>query len=220
MEDSLENENERGHGPPPTLPGFEHVNRYWDPVHVMFAAKILPGEFYFTTANEMIVTVLGSCISACVRDPIAGVGGMNHFMLPSSLHDSHGSWEGGGDKDYSLRYGDFAMKRLINEIMKNGGRRESMEVKIFGGGRILEQMTDVGGRNIDFVREYIRTSGLLLLNEDIGGIYPRKVYYFPGDGKVRVKKLRTLHNNTIIDREIAYRQELERLTAKEGIGQS
>ena len=201
--------------PPATLPGFEDVSRYWDPVHMIFAAKILPGEFYVTREQEMIVTVLGSCISACVRDPETGVGGMNHFMLPVSQNESHGTWGGGEPgKDYTMRYGDFAMKRLINEIIKNGGRRENLEVKIIGGGRILAQMTDVGSRNIDFAHQFIRDTGLRLANEDTGGIYPRKVYYFPQEGKVRVKKLRTLHNNTIIERETEYMHELAVTAAK------
>lgn len=201
---------------PPMLPGFEGINRYWDPAHNMFAAKLLPGEYYVTREQEMIVTVLGSCISACVRDPVAGVGGMNHFMLPASQNESHGTWGGNSDKDYTMRYGDFAMKRLVNEILRNGGRRENLEVKIFGGGRILAQMTDIGGRNIAFAHEYVRTAGLRLANEDTGGIYPRKVYYFPQEGRVRVKKLRTLHNNTIIERETTYLQQIEDTLRKSG----
>lgn len=201
---------------PPMLPGFEGINRYWDPAHNMFAAKLLPGEYYVTREQEMIVTVLGSCISACVRDPVAGVGGMNHFMLPASQNESHGTWGGNSDKDYTMRYGDFAMKRLVNEILRNGGRRENLEVKIFGGGRILAQMTDIGSRNIAFAHEYVRATGLRLANEDTGGIYPRKVYYFPQEGRVRVKKLRTLHNNTIIERETTYLQQIEDTLRKSG----
>jgi chemotaxis protein CheD len=200
--------------PPATLPGFDTISRYWDPIHKIFAAKLLPGEFYVTREQEMIVTVLGSCISACIRDPETGVGGMNHFMLPVSQNESHGTWGGENDKDYTMRYGDFAMKRLVSEILKHGGRRENLEVKIIGGGRILEQMTDVGGRNIDFAHKFVRETGLKLANEDTGGIYPRKVYYFPQDGKVRVKKLRTLHNNTIVERETEYMHELAMTAAK------
>jgi len=106
------------------------------------------------------------------------------------------------------------MKRLINEIIKNGGRHENLEVKIIGGGRILAQMTDVGSRNIEFAHKFISDAGLRLANEDTEGIYPRKVYYFPQEGKVRVKKLRTLHNNTIIERETEYMQDLVETAAK------
>lgn len=82
---------------PRVLPGFEHINRYWDSVHQAAAAKLLPGEYYVTVEDEIIVTVLGSCVSACIRDPIRGIGGMNHFMLPISqqgrgIGGSTGAW--------------------------------------------------------------------------------------------------------------------------------
>jgi len=194
---------------PLALPGFEKINRYWDPMHNMCAAKILPGEYYVTCESEIVVTVLGSCISVCVRDPVAGVGGMNHFMLPVRQHKSVGSWSVDSSQEQAMRYGDSAMKRLLNEILSHGGRRENLEAKIFGGGRIIEQMTDIGASNIDFIHKYVKSIGLRLVNEDTGGIYPRKVYYFLQEGKVRVKKLRTLHNDTIIQREVSYLEQLD-----------
>lgn len=199
----------RGVGPPEALRGFEHINRYWDPVHNVYGAKILPGEFYVTRHDEMIVTVLGSCVSACVRDPVSGIGGMNHFMLPGNGRNAPEGW-GGKSGEPSARYGVYAMERLINEILKNGGFRKHLEVKIVGGGRILAHMTDIGQRNIEFVQEFIRTEGFKLLAADLGDIYPRKVYYFQGSGKMRVKKLRTLHNATIVERENNYQQDLAR----------
>lgn len=190
------------------LPGFEKINRYWDKTQDINAAKILPGEFYVTTHDEVIVTVLGSCVSACVRDRVFNIGGMNHFMLPMSqpdrAHDPASSWS-----STATRYGNYAMEALINEILKNGGRRENLEIKIFGGGRILEKMTNIGQKNIDFVREFIDVEGLALVAEDVGDIYPRKVQYHPMTGKVRMKKLRSLHNNTIVERETRYMDTLE-----------
>jgi chemotaxis protein CheD len=192
---------------PAALAGFERINRYWDPMHAMFAAKLLPGEYYVTREDEGIVTVLGSCVSACIRDPLMKIGGMNHFMLPVNQNDpSSGKW--GGDVDASTRYGSFAMERLINDILKNGGARKNLEIKVFGGGKILAHMTDIGRRNIDFVRRYIVTEGFRIAAEDLGDIYPRKIYYFPVTGKVRQMKLRSLHNNTIVEREAAYQKEL------------
>ncbi len=188
--------------------GFEHVKRYWDKTSNSVAVKILPGEYYVTTSDELVVTVLGSCISACIRDPMAKVGGMNHFMLPSNAGYG-GGWKT-GEVSAATRYGNFAMEHMINEILKQGGQRKNMEVKIFGGGRILTQMTDIGKRNIVFVKDYLRTEGLSLVAHDVGDIYPRKVVYHPLSGRVRVKKLRALHNNTIIEREFAYMQELEK----------
>ncbi len=185
--------------PPRALPGYEHINRYWDKTHECHAAKILPGEYYVTLYGEMITTVLGSCVSACVRDRKLGIGGMNHFMLPHS--DRYGSWNSGSS---AARYGGYAMETLINDVLKNGGRRENLEVKIFGGGQVLANMTDIGARNISFVKDYIRVENLQLMAEDLGGPYPRKVIYYPDSGRVRVKKLRSLHNDTISRRESSY----------------
>ena len=189
-----------------TLPGFDHINRYWDKTNNSYAAKILPGEYYVTTAEELIVTVLGSCISACIRDRVLGIGGMNHFMLPQT--DGDGSW-GGGSVNTATRYGNYAMEHMINDILKNGGKRENLEVKVCGGGKILQKMTDIGMKNIAFVRTYLSMEGLDLVAEDVGDIYPRKVQYMPLTGKLRVKKLRSLHNDTIIKRESEYKHEIE-----------
>lgn len=196
-------------GQPPVLPralrGFGYVKRYWDKSNNKIVAKILPGELYVTKIDEMITTVLGSCISACIRDPYASVGGMNHFMLPMSKDQSLLK-----SKDSTAaRYGNFAMEQLINEILKHGGERHNLEVKLFGGGRVLSHMTDVGRRNIDFALDYMKLEGLKLISKDLGDLYPRKVQYDPLTGKVRMKKLRTMHNITVADREEAYMHEIE-----------
>jgi chemotaxis protein CheD len=192
---------------PLALPGFEHVRRNWNNTYEAYAARLLPGEYYVTINDEGVYTTLGSCISACIRDRVSGVGGMNHFMLPSS-------GDAGGWKSTSLsaatRYGNFAMEHLINVILKNGGKRQNLEVKLFGGGRILANMTDVGMRNIEFARDYIKTEGLHVVAEDVGSIYPRMVVYFPATGTVRVKRLRSLHNNTIAEEEIRYLNTIEK----------
>lgn len=192
---------------PAVLKGFEHINRYWDRLHGIIAAKILPGEYYVTLGDEMIVTVLGSCISACVRDPVAKVGGMNHFMLPMSNRQDAERWGGGADAP--TRYGNYAMEHMLNDIFKQGGRRERLEVKIIGGGQIIAHMTDVGRRNIEFVKHYLRSEGLKVVGSDVGGIHPRKVYYFPVTGRGQVKKLTSLHNNTITERERQYLSTLQ-----------
>ena len=190
------------------LRGFHDINRYWDRTHETFAAKILPGEYYVTANNEAIVTVLGSCVSACIRDKVFGIGGMNHFMLPINRSVSHAEVAAMSNAG---RYGNFAMEKMINDILKHGGTRENLEVKIFGGGRVLQNMQslDIGNGNINFVREYIETENLKLVSEDVGDIFPRKVMYFPLTGKVKVKKLRQMHNNTIIERESTYMSSLE-----------
>ncbi|HEC16554.1 MAG TPA: chemoreceptor glutamine deamidase CheD [Sedimenticola sp.] len=192
---------------PPALAGFEGIKRYWDKKHNIIAAKILPGEYYVTTRNEMITTVLGSCVSACIRDRVFGIGGMNHFMLPLS----NGRGWGGADDVLStaMRYGNYAMEHMINDILSHGGHRRNLEVKVFGGGRIIDAMTDVGVKNIQFVRDYLAQENLEITGEDLGDIYPRKVIYYPATGRVRVKKLKHLHNDTVVRREEAYRHDIE-----------
>lgn len=193
---------------PPSIAGFENINRYWDKAHDITAAKILPGEYYVTKENELVTTVLGSCISACIRDREMGVGGMNHFMLPDTTRDRliNGAEAIVGN---AARYGNYAMEHLINMILSNGGKRKNLEVKVFGGGKIIPTLGDVGAQNIDFVLEYIDTEALNLISKDLGDIYPRKLIYFPKTGKVRMKKIKHLHNETIVTRERQYRSSIK-----------
>jgi chemotaxis protein CheD len=185
---------------PPVLAGFQDINRYWDQRMNVWAAKILPGELYVSLHGEMVSTVLGSCVSACIRDSVIGIGGMNHFMLPQEAEHSH-SW--GGDA-LETRYGNWAMESLINEILKRGGKRGYLEVKLFGGGAVLENMTDIGKRNIDFVRHFLADEGLRIVAEDLGGKLPRKVLYFPDTGAVRVRRLNEVKSDTLYSREKEY----------------
>ena len=168
------------------------------------AAKILPGECYVTINGEMVVTVLGSCIAACVRDKRLGIGGMNHFMLP--VQSEYGGVERPSLSTSELCYGNWAMEFLINEIIKQGGNKQHLEVKLFGGGRILNGFSniDVGGRNIAFVREFLSCEGLSVVAEDLGEDFSRKVLYFPDTGAVKLRKMRKVANNTIEQREKAY----------------
>ncbi len=197
---------------PPVLHGFEHIRRYWDRSHSSFAAKILPGEYYVTCADEAVITSLGSCVSACIRDRVFGVGGMNHFMLPEAGENTavHA-----GDLTEAARYGSFAMEQLINEILKAGGRRENLEVKLVGGGQVIATMSsNVGDRNIEFAKEYIDKEGLSVTGSDLGGTWPRRVVYFPASGKVRVKKLRS---QEVIAQEKAYQDQIDHQHIKDDI---
>lgn len=186
----------------------EHMasNLYFDRSFDCDAAKLLPGEFFYTIKDMMIVTVLGSCVSACIRDIRSGIGGMNHFMLPD------GASEADGPVSLSARYGTYAMEVLINHLLKAGARRENLEAKVFGGGNVLRGFSalHVGRRNAEFVREYLLAEGIRMVAEDLNGEYPRKVYYFPRTGRVLVKKLRTLNNNTLANREQDYAQRIQR----------
>ncbi|HEY8354961.1 MAG TPA: chemoreceptor glutamine deamidase CheD [Methylophilaceae bacterium] len=180
-------------------------NLYYDRMFDREAAKILPGEYYCTDKDMVIVTVLGSCVAACIRDTVRGIGGMNHFMLPDS----------GGDDSVvsaSMRYGVYAMEVLINQLLKRGARRQNLEAKIFGGGNVLRAFatTNVGERNARFVKEFLKAENIRIAAEDLNDIYPRKVYFFPATGRVLVKKLRNMHNSTIVKREQSYATRLRR----------
>lgn len=188
----------------PTLRGFEQIKRFWDSGRNKVMAKVLPGEFYVTKQDELVSTVLGSCIAACIYDPVMGIGGMNHFMLPSSLQ-----LEQIDPDSTDCRYGNWAMEFLINEIVKNGGLRKNLQVKLFGGGKVIRSMTDVGMGNIRFANAYLKEEGLNLVAHDVGGPWPRKVLFHPESGAVKVKKLRTMHNDTIQKRELKYLRDLE-----------
>ena len=185
----------------------DHVatNVYYDRTFDTQAAKILPGEYYYTAKDMLIVTVLGSCVSACIRDRVSGLGGMNHFMLP----------DGGADNNSpvsaSARYGTFAMEILINSLLKSGARRENLEAKVFGGGAVLKGFTamNVGERNAAFVQTFLKNERIRIIAEDLNDIYPRKVYFFPRTGKVLVKKLMQSHNDTLAKREIEYASRLK-----------
>lgn len=188
---------------PSLIPGFENINRYWDQENQIMTAKLMPGEYYVTNQDEMITTVLGSCVAACIRDVVTGVGGMNHFMLPETSENRLNARDEAVVGN-ATRYGNYAMEHLINSILQNGGKRKNLEVKLFGGGKIIATLGDVGARNIRFVLDYVDTEALKLVSQDLGDIYPRKVNFFPMTGRVRMKKIKDLHNQTIFLREKQY----------------
>ncbi|MEG0316236.1 MAG: chemoreceptor glutamine deamidase CheD [Comamonas sp.] len=165
---------------------------YFDHHFQYNAVKVLPGEYFVTGENMVICTVLGSCIAACLWDRTLNIGGMNHFMLPE-----------GDSSDVSGRYGSYAMELLINEMIKLGARRETMQAKIFGGGQVMANFTtmNVGERNTDFVTQYLQTERIPIVSEDVLDIYPRKVVYFPATGKAMVKRLAHAHPETLVEQE-------------------
>ena len=180
-------------------------NLYFDSHFDMEAAKILPGEYYVTNRKMVLVTVLGSCVAACIRDRISGIGGMNHFMLPDNNRDKS------DPTSVSARYGTYAMEMMINQLLKNGAKRANLEAKLFGGGSVLRGLTvvNIGERNADFALQYLRNEGITVAGTDLLDIYPRKVYFFPSSGRVLVKKLLNMHNETIIKRELDYRSHIK-----------
>jgi chemotaxis protein CheD len=156
------------------------------------AVKVLPGEYFVSDESMVIMTVLGSCIAACLWDSRARIGGMNHFMLPD-----------GDLADASGRYGSYAMELLINEMLKLGARRETMQAKIFGGAQVMHNFTtmNVGERNTHFVLNYLHTERIPIVSEDVLDIYPRKVVFFPVTGKVMVKRLAHAHPESLVAQE-------------------
>ncbi len=184
---------------------FAHIRRMRDTRFPHEIASILPGEYFVSETPMIVYTVLGSCISACVRDPVAGVGGMNHFMLPAP--------KGSGGSDSwgleSTRYGSYAMEMLVNDVLNRGGLKSRLEVKLFGGGKIYEGNIDVGANNITWIRDYVRREGLAVVGSDLGDIWPRKVYYFTESGRVLMKKIERVKNQTIFAREAAYEKTLQ-----------
>jgi chemotaxis protein CheD len=159
------------------------------------AVKILPGEYFVHHEDLLIMTTLGSCIAACLWDRNAKVGGMNHFMLP----------EGSGD---SGRYGSYAMELLINEMMKRGASRTTMEAKVFGGGQVISGMNslNVGERNTQFVIEYLKTERIPILSKDVMDVYPRKVCFLPASGKAMVKRLAPANAEALVAQDRAAAQ--------------
>lgn len=167
----------------------------------MDAVKVLPGEFFVTDKDMVLVTVLGSCVSACIRDRQSAIGGMNHFMLPDA---------GSAPASGSARYGINAMEMMLNELYKRGARKQRLEAKVFGGGNVLASIVanQVGTRNADFVKGFLATEGIPVVGSDLLEEHPRKVYYFPASGKARVKALHVLANDTLLERELDYRSRL------------
>ena len=171
----------------PRNPG--EASFFYNDFHFQYdAVKVLPGEYFVSSEELIIMTVLGSCISACIWDGKVRAGGMNHFMLPD-----------GESADGFGRYGSYAMELLINEMLKKGARRESMQAKVFGGAQVMAGFTtmNVGERNTKFVLDYLATERIPVVSQDVLDIHPRKVCFFPTTGKALVKRLAHSHPETL-----------------------
>jgi len=185
--------------------------RYVDPKSNHQVVRVLPGDHYVSeTKNEMIVTILGSCVAACIRDPKTGIGGMNHFMLPES---ETGNW---GAVSATMRYGNFAMETLINEILRTGCTRERLEVKLFGGGNVTPGRVKVGDMNGQFALNYLKYEGLQPAAYDLGGTSPRRIHFYPETGKVDRLLLRRRDDRKYLKEENAYRSRLPQQIKKGG----
>jgi chemotaxis protein CheD len=195
---------------------FDHIHRSRDRATGRWCARLLPGEYVVVTDDELVTTVLGSCVSACVRDPVLALGGMNHFMLPEDTTQGSSSWLNSAS-GLAHRYGSYAMESLINDLLKLGAHRNRLEVKLVGGGRILASMTDIGSRNVEFVRKWLATEGLPIAGEDVGGECPRRVLYEPATGRVSVTRLRRVRQRDVAKTERSYYSQLRNTSAENDV---
>jgi len=187
----------------------DQVLRYQDARFRTAAAKLLPTQYLVVDTDIALVTLLGSCVAACIRDPLLKLGGMNHFLLP----------EGQVGDGAPARYGSFAMELLINDLLKRGASRGRLEAKVFGGGNVLKGFTanPVGTRNAEFVRQYLATERIPVVGEDLGGIHPRKVWFFPHTGRVVVQRLPHAHGAEVVEMESAIRARLSSAPVTGGV---
>lgn len=175
--------------------------RFYDPKFKCYSVSVLPGDFYVTNAlDEMIVTVLGSCVSACIRNLKTGYGGLNHFLLAEP---------GESVTSPSNRYGSYAMEQLMNEILKYGGVKADFEVKIFGGADLFKSFNPVGTNNVRFIRQYLMKEGIKITAEDLGGNTPRKIYYWPSTGQVSRLLIAPNEGLSLLKQEENYKEKLQ-----------
>jgi chemotaxis protein CheD len=140
---------------------------------------IVQGEYQVSDdPNLVLSTLLGSCVAACIRDPAIGVGGMNHFLLPGGEGTSGLST---GDQSHGVH----AMELLVNGLLKRGARRERLEAKLFGGGRLLDGLSDIGDRNSAFAEQFLKLEGIRLMGGSLRGDQARRIQYWPGSGRAR-----------------------------------
>jgi chemotaxis protein CheD len=190
---------------------FSQVRKIMDKRFNQQVAIIMPGQHFVSRSPVIVYTVLGSCVSVCIRDTVSNVGGMNHLMLPVPKRSPEDdSWGESG------RYGSFAMELLINDILKRGGQRENFEVKVFGGGKIYSGENDVGASNADWILKYLFKEGFYPVKKDLGDVFPRKIYYFSDSGRVLMKKIVRLKNDTIMKREQEYKNTMQKTHYNEG----
>lgn len=180
------------------------MTRYWDPGFDHFAVKVSPGMHYVTdNKDEMIVTTLGSCVAACIRDTALGIGGMNHFMLPQS---ESGNW---GGVSAAMRYGNYAMEVLINDILRKGGARNRLEIKVFGGANVIGASTYIGTKNVEFVETYLRIEHMAIAAQHLGGEQARRIIFFPASGKVKMKLLDKHDHAGVVAEEQNFKNQIE-----------
>ena len=186
---------------------YEARTFFYEASFKLDAVKLMPGEYFVHEGDDLLLmTVLGSCVAACLVDRAARIGGMNHFMLP----------DGGA----AGRYGAYAMELLINEMMKRGARRDRLEAKVFGGGQVMRNFSsmNVGEQNVRFIEQFLADERITIVSRDVLDIHPRKVCLFPGSARALCKKLATTQVESIATEESAFRGRLARQPATQTAG--
>ena len=170
---------------------------------------MLPADYLVADQPLALVTLLGSCVAACLYDPAIAVGGMNHFMLPG----------GAGNDANSARYGMHAMELLINDLLKRGARRQRLLAKVFGGGNVLSgfHSDPIGTRNARFVLEYLAAENIPVMAQDLGDIHARRVGFSAQSGRTLVRRLPATRDDAIVDAERALYGRLARAPASGGV---
>lgn len=175
--------------------------RFFDANKQQWFVRVSQGDYYITSDADVVLhTVLGSCISACIRDPVLGVGGMNHFLLPNAENID---LKAGGAEALALRYGNYAMELLINGLLKRGAVRNRLEIKLFGGGNVVKGITGIGHKNADFIEAYLAAESLAVSSHHLRGFAARKVHYSPNSGRARMLLIADDTQRDIFKKEMA-----------------
>ncbi|MDX1975547.1 MAG: hypothetical protein SFT92_07730 [Rickettsiales bacterium] len=194
-------------GTPDDLPVSEYFHgkkRFYNSAYNIHIVKIFAGEWAISNReDEMLATILGSCVSACIRDPLVGVGGMNHFLLPGDENSDATASD-------AARYGVNAMESLINALLKAGAQKHRLEFKIFGGGNVINNSARIGSKNARFVRSFLKEEGYRIVSEDLEGEQPRSLHYYPVTGKVMLRKLKRKEDFVVVEEEAKYQQQISK----------
>ena len=188
----------------PFIENFQGTKYIHDERGNIDVVKIFAGGWFVSTKGVvMLDTILGSCVSACIRDPVIGVGGMNHFLLPGDDNMENNISD-------SARYGVFAMECLINDIFKAGGQKNRLEVKVFGGGNVINNSSRIGSKNATFIRDFLTKEGFRIASEDLEGEHPRRINYYPDTGKVMVRVLKRQEDRVVVEEEAQYKKQINK----------
>jgi chemotaxis protein CheD len=177
---------------------YHGKRRFFSQPHNAYVVKIFAGDWVISQdPREMLATILGSCVSACVRDPALNIGGMNHFLLPSDPTNEVA-------RDDAARYGVQAMELLINGLLMRGAQKSRLEFKVFGGGNVTNNSSRIGSKNAAFIRQFLRDEGYIITSEDLEGNLPRSLHYYPTNGRVMMRKLQRKEDMLVVEEEAKY----------------